>query len=329
MNRRAWHREPLLWLLLAVPPVFVLGLCLGAVPVSVTALFSPTEFEKSILTLRAHRLCCAFAVGGALALSGTAYQAALRNPLVEPFILGISGGASLGAALAICAGAAAVSAWLLPGAAFAGGLLALLAVLVLARGQGNAYAVNVALSGIVVGSFCSSLLMFLVSIAPSRDMNSISWWMLGSLQPSSLELLVTLLALLGVATLGMAALGRDADALQLGMETAHSLGVPTRSVFVLLLGSASLLTALAVALAGIIGFVGLIVPHLLRRLFGAGHRRLFPLATVGGGLLLMLCDTFARSGWTAGEVPVGVITSLLGGPFFLWILKRGKGGELA
>ena len=328
MMERPWFREPLLWLLLAVPVVFAAGLCLGAVPVPLSALFAPTPLQENILVLRAHRLLCAFAVGGALALSGTAYQAALRNPLVEPFILGISGGASLGAALAIVAGLAAISGVMLPAAAFGGGLLALLAVLLLARGQGSGYTVNVALSGIVVGSFCSSLLMYLVSISNSMEMNGISWWMLGSLQPGSLTLLAGLLALLAVATVAFFAIGRDADALQLGAETAHSLGVPTRLVFVLLLVAASLLTAMSVALAGIIGFVGLIVPHLLRRLFGATHRRLFPLAAVGGGLLLMVCDTLARSCFGQGELPVGVITSLLGGPFFLWIVKHGQRGGL-
>lgn len=327
MNARPWYREPLPWFLLAIPPLLIFCLCLGPVSLPPGTLWHPTPAQESILTLRLHRLLCAFAVGGALAVSGTAYQAALRNPLVEPFILGISGGASLGAALAILTGLAAVSSLLLPFASFVGALTALAVVLLLARGHGNAYTVNIALSGIVVGSFCGSILMFLVSIANSHEMNSITWWMLGCLQPGNLPLLGFLLALLLVATLLFFSIGRDADALQLGMETAHSLGVPTRTVFAILLVTASLLTATAVALAGLIGFIGLIVPHLFRRLFGATHRRLFPLTAIGGGLMLMFCDTLARVGFAQGELPVGVITSFIGGPFFLWILNGGKRRE--
>jgi iron complex transport system permease protein len=245
----------------------------------------------------------------------------LRNPLAEPFILGVSGGASLGAALAIATGLAALSGLFVPAFSFAGAVLVLAAVLRMACGGGAGYASNIALSGVVAGSVCSSVLMFIVSVSGSHEMNSITWWMLGSLQPASQWLLWGMLALTLAGCAAFFAFGRETDAMTLGSETAFHLGVSPRLLLGVLLGIASLLTALSVALSGIIGFVGLVVPHLLRRLFGAGHRRLFPLSLLCGGIFLMLCDTLARTVMGSMELPVGVISSFIGGPFFLWVLN--------
>ena len=272
--------------------------------------------------MRFYRLLSGFIVGGSLAVSGAAYQAILRNPLAEPFILGISGGASLGAALAIALGLTALSFLFLPFFSFITALIVLSLVLIIARGTGSEYANNVMLSGVIAGTLCSSILMFIISVLDSHKLNSIMWWMLGNLEQGNMAFLkvagITLVA--GTAVLYF--YGREINALTLGDEMAFYLGINSKALTLVILGFSSLLAASAVALSGIIGFVGLVVPHILRRLFGSDHRRLFPLSLLYGGMFLMVCDTFAKTVLSPREIPVGVITSLVGGPFFIWLLNR-------
>lgn len=315
-------KEPLFWALLLAPAFFLIYMSCGAYSAGLGELFNPPPMLAGVLKLRAARLICAFVVGGSLAVAGAACQAALRNPLAEPYILGISGGASLGAALAIVTGVTMISEFFIPGFAFVGAAVALMVVLGLSQFWTSDASSSIALAGVVVGSICSSFLMFMISISGSHEMNSITWWMLGSLQPAGNLLLGAATAMLLVGTLVLTIFGHEVDAITFGEETAFSLGADPRLLSYLLLGVASLLAACSVAVAGIIGFVGLIAPHVIRRLFGAEHRRLFPLCMVLGGIFLMTCDTFARCIWESRELPVGVITSLLGGPFFLWILSR-------
>jgi iron complex transport system permease protein len=266
----------------------------------------------------------AFTVGGALAVSGTAYQAVLRNTLAEPYILGISGGASLGAAFAIMSGAAAVSNFSLLFSSFTGAVLVLFIVLAMARGAGAEYTNNVMLSGVIAGTVCSSILMFIISMAGSQKLSSITWWMLGNLQPKSDALLITVAVILLVSGMLLFLLGREANAISMGDEAAYYLGIAPGKVVLIILALSSLLTASAVAMAGVIGFVGLIIPHILRKLFGANHRMLFPLSILCGGMFLMVCDTFSRTVLSPRIIPVGVITALTGGPFFLWLLNRNR-----
>jgi iron complex transport system permease protein len=210
--------------------------------------------------------------------------------------------------------------------AFIGSILVLSLVMLLAKGAGDEYSVNVMLSGVVVGSVCSSALMFMISVMDLETLHSVTWWMLGSLQPENRALLYIVLALsfLGLALLFL--FGRDADMLSFGEEAAFHFGISPRTSAFVILGAASLLTSSAVAVSGIIGFVGLVVPHVLRRLFGAGHRGLFPLAFFSGGMFLMVCDTFARIALYPREIPVGVVTAALGGPFFIWLINKRKSG---
>jgi iron complex transport system permease protein len=276
----------------------------------------------NIVWLRLCRLLSGFIVGGSLAVSGAAYQAILRNSLAEPFILGISGGASLGAAIAIGFGFTAISFLFLPFFSFIAALIVLSLVLLIARGAGSEYANNVMLSGVIAGTLCSSMLMFMISVLDSHKLNSITWWMLGNLEQGNMAFLEVAGITLVAGTAMLYFYGREINALTLGDEMAFYLGINSKVLSLVILGFASLLAASAVALSGIIGFVGLVVPHILRRLFGADHRRLFPLSLLYGGMFLMVCDTFAKTILSPREIPVGVITSLVGGPFFIWLLNR-------
>lgn len=324
MNRKRQVLTAVLLLLGA--GIFLLALCGGSAWYTPGELFSP-DLEV-ILDLRLRRIITAFLVGAALAAGGTACQAVLRNDLADPYLLGISGGASLGAALAILSGAVLVSVWALPAGAFCGAVAALLLVLLPAGKKDTG--TRVLLSGVILGAVCSSLLMLLISVMGNTRLNSIVWWLLGDLSGREDPLLIpaAILVFGGLAVLFL--LSRATNALSLGPEFAHGFGIAPGRTALLLLGTAALLAATAVSLAGIIGFAGLIVPHIARRLVGAEHRKLYPASFLIGGFFLILCDWGARSVFQAQELPVGVVTSLLGGPFFLYLLyRRNPGGGAA
>jgi iron complex transport system permease protein len=305
-----------------LPVVFGICLCFGTVFISPQEYICANPEISNIVWLRFCRLLSGFVVGGSLAVSGAAYQAILRNPLAEPFILGISGGASLGAAIAIALGFTAISFLFLPFFSFITALIVLSLVLLIARGTGSEYANNVMLSGVIAGTLCSSMLMFIISVLDSHKLNSITWWMLGNLEQGNMAFLKVAGITVIAVTVILYFYGREINALTLGDEMAFYLGINSKALTLVILGLSSLLAASAVALSGIIGFVGLVVPHILRRLFGSDHRRLFPLSLLYGGMFLMVCDTFAKTVLSPREIPVGVITSLVGGPFFIWLLNR-------
>ncbi len=286
--------------------------------------FNEESIFSAILKQRFFRILTAFAVGGSLAISGMAYQAVLRNPLAEPFVLGISGGASVGASICIIMGLALISSFFVPLFAFIGALSVLSIVLFLARGSGKEYSTNVMLSGVIAGTVCSSFLMFMISVMNVDALHSVTWWMLGSLDSVNTTILYLMLFLLFLSTFVLFLFGRDANSLAMGEEMAFYFGVSPKKVSLIILGIASLLTAFSVAMSGIIGFVGLIIPHMIRRIFGANHRRIFPIALFFGGMFLVICDTFARTIIYPQVLPVGVITSSLGGPFFIWLLNKRK-----
>ncbi len=275
-----------------------------------------------ILMLRLDRGLAGFVVGAALSCSGVILQALLRNPLAEPYVLGVSSGAGLGAAIAILSGLAAGSLLGLPAVAFISAVITLLLVYRLASQGGAPSVYSLILSGVVISAMCSAVLMFLVSTATSEQLHSITWWMLGDLQISSPGLLYACGAVIVLGILGSLTLARDLNALTLGREMAHYVGVRSSLAVSAGLAIATLLTAAAVSISGLIGFVGLIVPHACRRIVGADHRRLIPFAALVGGVFLSVSDAFARSVLHGREIPVGVITALLGGPFFLALLRR-------
>lgn len=304
------------WLILVLAiPVLALCLMMGSTGVGMPG-------QGAILQLRLARVIAGFVIGAGLSCSGVVLQALLRNPLAEPYVLGVSSGAGLGAAIAILSGLWAVGVFALPLTAFVCACITLALVYLLAADGGKPSLYGLILSGVIISSICSSLLMFLVAFAPMEGLHSIMWWMLGNLQAPEPALLIACSALVLFGFLLLWALSAELNALTLGTDMAHHLGVRTDVVVVLGLVLATLVTAASVALAGLIGFVGLIVPHALRALIGPDHRRLLPASILGGGMFLAVCDAVARTALAPREIPVGVITALIGGPFFLFVLRH-------
>lgn len=307
-----------LWLVLGLSPL-VLALCVLMGPSGIG--LPDLTAQRDILDLRLARVLAGFIIGAALSCSGVVFQAVLRNPLAEPYVLGVSSGAGLGAALAILTGFAGAFATALPLCAFLMAVITLVVVYSLSGGGTTPSLHGLILSGVIVSSVCSSLLMVMVSVAPIEGMHSILWWMLGNLDMPSGPILTLSAVLVWGGCAGLWLMARELNALTLGHQMAHHLGIRVKAAIVTALLLATLIAATAVGVAGLIGFVGLIVPHIMRNLVGADHRRLIPVAAIGGGAFLAACDALARTMMSV-EIPVGVITALLGGPFFLFLLKR-------
>jgi iron complex transport system permease protein len=281
-----------------------------------------------IRQVRLPRVILGFLVGGALGVSGTVMQGLFRNPLGSPYILGVASGASAGAAVSILAGWPTLP-WL-PLCAFAGGLVAVMIVYRLARGRDRRTSIfTLILAGVAVGALFSavtSLVIFLSS--RGEKMADVVFWIMGSLGRSGWGGLALLAPVVVMGTLLIQVLSRDLDALSLGEEGAFHLGVHPQRVTVVLLVLSTLLASAAVAMAGTIGFVGLVVPHVLRLILGPNHRTLVPASAIGGGLFLVLADMAARTLMRPVEIPVGIVTAFIGAPFFLYLL-RSRGRRMA
>jgi iron complex transport system permease protein len=288
-------------------------------------------WQEVIFQIRLSRICLSLLVGMALAVAGTAFQGILRNPLADPFTLGVSTGAACGASLAIFLGLGAKTALglgLLPLAALIGAVAALAAVMTLGRINGRLRRDTMILAGIVVATFLSAFISLLKSL-DEESVSSIVFWVMGSFQGRGWSQVIFALPyiLAGLVMVGLNA--RELDLLALGEMQARQMGVEVDQARRRLLIGASLLTAGAVSVSGIIGFVGLVVPHLLRLLIGAEHRPLLILSGLLGGLALLWSDVLARVILPGGEeLPVGVVTAILGGPFFCLLLKRRREGEI-
>ena len=285
--------------------------------------------------IRLARVLLALFCGGGLALAGAALQGVLRNPLADPFVLGISAGAACGASLAIALGGAQVAmlAAYLPGgliapAALTGALAALAAALLLGYGAGNFLRENVILSGVAVSAFLGALVA-LIKALNEESVTGIVFWIMGSFQGRGWESVKLLCAPLLIGMLPIILYRRELDVFAFGDEQAAQLGVRVNRARMALLFGASCMTAGAVAVAGIVGFVGLVVPHMLRLIMGAAHGPLLAASWFTGGVLLCWADALARSLLDGGrELPVGVITALVGGPFFAFLIRRsGKNGS--
>ncbi|MGB0911423.1 MAG: FecCD family ABC transporter permease [Nitrospirales bacterium] len=301
--------------------VYILFQSLTAVS-SGDAAMDPTNVI--LLHVRLPRLILAFFVGGSLAAVGVSLQALLRNPLADPSVLGISSGAALGAAVALLFGIGG-SMWslsALPICAFLGAVLSLLIIYRIAVTQYGFSIYTLLLAGVVLSAIFSALIMFLTSIAdPNRAFGMLAW-LLGSLTGPDYETLAILTVYLGI---GLCVLGSQAQSLNLltlGEEAARSLGVEVERVKKMVFFATALMTGAVVAFSGVIGFVGLIVPHAVRLALGADHRLLLPLAALTGGMFLMAADTVARTLFSPAEIPVGVVTALVGGPIFLYLLMN-------
>ena len=311
----------------------LLAASLGAGQVSLVDLLrhggSLDDTERAILLgVRVPRVLLAALLGGALTVTGVAFQALLRNPLADPYVLGVSGGASVGGVVGLLFGLGGPSAPLaglgIPALAFAGALGALVLIERVATIGGRLTVPTVLLAGAIFNAFSAALIYFIQSVASLEELHAIVFYLMGQIPSYPPRSLVPLALAVLAAVAALVALGRDFNALSLGEEGAAQLGVDVERVKrqTLLLGS--LLTGLTVAVAGLIGFVGLVVPHVLRILLGPDHRLLLPAACLGGAAFLVLADLVARVAVVPGELPVGVVTALVGGPFFLYLLRSGR-----
>jgi len=308
------------FLIFVAAGLFVLGLCAGSEWIAPWKFFGD---EQMLVELRAMRMLAALVAGGALALSGAVFQVVLRNPLAEPFTLGLSGGAGVGATLAFVLGLRAISIYAVPVCALVGALLVLGLVLFVSRG-GTRGDGSLLLSGVIAGTISGSILMYILSIAKVEDLANVTWWMLGDLQAIDWALLTPALVVLAVALVFLRFFAGDMNILSLGNETAWGFGVSVRTLTSLLILVGAMLAASTVAMAGIIGFCGLIIPHVVRTLYGCDHRKIIFKIFWTGAAFLMACDIVSRSVYVQREIPIGVITALVGGPLFLWLLNRGR-----
>jgi iron complex transport system permease protein len=262
-------------------------------------------------------------VGASLSVAGVLFQALLRNPLADPFVLGVSGGAALGGIAVLGLGAAiGLGYWAVPPAAFAGAILTTLLLYSIAGVRGRLSRTHLLLIGVVFNAFASAAIVFIASLSGLVEGASIFLWLIGSLASVEIEQTVWVACFL---TLGLACaipLARGLNLLALGEESAEQLGVDVERYKRILFAATSLMVGAAVSVSGLIGFVGLIVPHSLRLVLGPDHRLLVPAAALGGAAFLVLCDTAARALFAGQELPVGAITALAGGPLFIALLRR-------
>lgn len=284
-----------------------------------------TTVPYVVMDVRLPRILSAAMVGAGLALSGVIYQGILLNPLADPYTLGISSGAAFGASLALLANVTMLGHFSTPVFAFVGAILTLLTVMRLSTFNGQISAQTLILSGVIVGAILSAGISFLKYVA-DEQVAVIIFWLMGSFASSTwygVGLIGTTLCLGMVITLYY---GRDLNIISLGRRSSDTLGVETAKVRKILLLTASLVTAVCVAITGIIGFIGLIVPHLMRYLVGPDNRKLLPLSALAGAILLVLADTMTRAVLPV-EVPIGVLTALIGGPFFCIIFRQKQRGR--
>jgi len=303
--------------------IALLCLCAGAIVAAVmvgSAGFpwsASAELRTVVLELRLPRALTAFSVGGLLALAGVLMQVLLRNPLAEPYILGSSGGAAVAALLLIGSGASAV---LIDTAAFFGSLGATLLVFLVARQAGRLAPTRLLLTGIVLAAGFGAVTTLILALSPEQHLRGMLFWLMGDLSFSyePVDTLVLLALLTALATL----LARHLNVLAAGETQAAIVGMSVQPARYAILAAASLATAYAVTTAGVIGFVGLVVPHLMRLIAGSNHRIVVPASVLGGGLLLVVADTLSRTLMAPRQLPVGALTAAIGVPMFLYLMRR-------
>jgi iron complex transport system permease protein len=307
---------------LAISPGEVLGSVLQAMGIPNS--LAPTDpiVESTLWIVRFPRIAMALAVGAALAVAGAVMQAIFGNPLAEPGVVGVSSGGALGAAIAIVLGATALGTGTIAIFAFLGGLGATLLVYAVSRANGRTEVVTLLLTGIAVNAFAGAGLAFLLFIADSGSREQIVFWQLGSLGGSRWSEVGIVVVVTAIGTVAAILLGRRYDLLALGERNARHLGVNVEGLRIGSIVLVALLTGVAVAFVGIIAFVGLVVPHVIRMAIGPAHRPLIVASAVGGGALLVLSDLLARSIVPGSDLPIGLLTSLIGGPFFFFLLFR-------
>jgi iron complex transport system permease protein len=316
---------PVVLLALASLAAMMLSVGVGSVSVALGDVVAVILGEGSnlqqtlVLELRLPRTLSAFATGGLLAVAGALMQVLLRNPLADPYVLGLSGGAAVGALFAMLAG---LGGLMISGSAFAGALLATLMVFGLAHGTGSWTPSRLLLTGVVVAAGWGAVITLMLAISPAQRLPGMLYWLMGDVSYARTPW--PALAFLVLVCLLVVPLGRSLNVLARGPMQAAALGVAVRPLEWTIYILASLLTATAVTMAGSIGFVGLVVPHMLRLVLGNDQRLILPACALAGGTLLVLADTLARVVIAPEQLPVGVITALLGVPTFLYLLYRSR-----
>jgi iron complex transport system permease protein len=332
VRRLLWTCGGLAVLLLAS---VVLALKLGAVPISVTDLIVdlgriaigranelPTEYRMIVFDLRLPRILLGIMVGAALSVAGASFQALLRNPLADPYVLGVSSGAALGSILALII--APAFALVTPLGAFLGAGATIAAVYFLGRREGQLDSTTLLLGGIIAASFFSAIIMFLMTTLAGRDLRGMVFWLMGDLSTpvsAGMQWIFTVGLLAGIGAIYSTS--ADLNLLLTGEREATHLGVDVTRVKLVVYVSASLLTALAVSASGAIGYVGLLVPHAVRLIFGSDYRLLIPASALCGAIAIVLADTLARTIVPPTELPVGAMTAMAGAPVFIYLLRRG------
>jgi iron complex transport system permease protein len=285
---------------------------------------SGTETEQAIiLSLRFPRALLAGLVGAGLSVSGAIFQALLRNPLADPYILGVSSGAAVGAIVAILMGLSTLS-FGLPLASFVGAFLTILVVFYFGRQDGKIHPNTLLLAGVITSSFLSALIMFFISISQREELHTIIFWLMGDFSFSNYQAVSMIFPYVLLAFLILYFHARQFNLILSGEESALQLGVNVERLKLLSYLCASLITAASVSVCGLIGFVGLIIPHSVRLAFGPDHRLLVPASALVGASFLIASDTLGRTLLAPVELPVGVITATFGGPFFIYLLKTRK-----
>ncbi|QTV80265.1 FecCD family ABC transporter permease [Microbacterium sp. NIBRBAC000506063] len=306
----------------ALSPSQIIGILLQAMGIDTA--WAPEQATDAgvILNIRLPRLVLGLLVGAALAVSGVLMQAIFGNPLADAGVVGVSSGAALGAAASLTFGFATLGMWTTPAFAFVGGLIAVLLVYFISRSGGRTEVVTLLLTGIAINAIAGAGLAFLTFLGTTSTREQIVFWQLGSLNGAlwpSIALVVPLVVI-GIAVAIIVA--HQLDLFSLGERTARHLGVRVERLRIVVIVTVALLVCAAVAFAGIIGFVGLVIPHLMRMILGPAHLPLVISSALGGALLIAVADLVARTAVPMADMPIGMITSLVGGPFFLWLLVR-------
>ena len=331
LNRVLWTCGALAVVLLGV---MLVALKLGAVPVSVVGLAKDlvrvalgqraqlkSEYRLIVFDIRLPRILLGILVGASLSVAGTGFQALLRNPLADPYVLGVSSGAALGAIISLVA--SPHIPLLTPLAAFAGAVLTITAVYFLGRREGQLDSSTLLLAGIITASFLSAVIMFLMTTLPGRDLRGLAFWLMGDLStplPAGLRWIFVAGLILGAGAIYTTA--ADLNLLLTGEQEAMHLGVHVTRVKLVVYVGASVLTGLAVSVSGAIGYVGLLVPHAMRMLFGSDYRLLIPTSALGGAIAVVVADMLARTVVAPTELPVGAMTAMAGAPVFIYLLRR-------
>lgn len=284
---------------------------------------SQADTRTIVREIRLPRVLLAILVGAALGVSGTALQALLRNPLADPYVLGISSGAALGAIVALWIGGTVAAAS--PLVAFGGALVTMTWVYLLGRRVGRLASYTLVLAGVVTASFLSAVILFVLTMLSTRDVRGIAFWLMGDLSVVTDAQLRVLFPIVLFGTAVLYLFAKDLNVLLLGEEEAAHLGVNVARVETAVYVLASLLTGVAVSVSGAIGYLGLLVPHLGRMAVGSDHRTLLPASALGGAIVLVLSDTLARSLVAPAELPVGAVTAVAGAPVFIYLLRRTAG----